>query len=101
MSSLLGQWVRRFAANPSGWTLLMTYWFLSCFGTSPSVVLARPHSLNHSILPAFYSSLLLAWRSLYGSFDDKLSSVVFGVQRSSCPQSRGGFIFKNMISFPA
>ena len=55
----------------------MTYWFLSCFRTSPSVVLARPHSFNHSILPAFYSSLLLAWRSLDGSFDDRLSSLVF------------------------
>ena len=44
--SLLSQWVRRFAANPSGWTLPMTYWFLSCFGTSPSVVLARPHSFK-------------------------------------------------------
>ena len=60
VSSLLRQWVRHFAANPSGWTLLMTYWFLSCFGTSPSVVLAPPHSFNHSVLPAFYSSLLLA-----------------------------------------
>ena len=75
--SLLSQWVRRFAVNPSGWTLLMTYWFLSCFGTYPSVVLARPHSFNHSILPAFYPSLLLAWRSLDGSFDDTISSLVF------------------------
>ena len=55
----------------------MTYWFLSCFDTSPSVVLARPHSFNHSIIPAFYSSLLLAWPSLDGSFDDRLSSLVF------------------------
>ena len=55
----------------------MTYWFLSCFGTIPSLVLARPHSFNHSILPVFYSSFLLAWRSLDGSFDDKLSSLVF------------------------
>ena len=55
----------------------MTYWFLSCIGTSPSVVLARPHSFNHSVLPAFYSSLLLACRSLDGSVDDRLSSLVF------------------------
>ena len=40
-------------------------------------VLSRPHSFNHSLLPAFYSSLLLAWRSLDGSFDDRLSSLVF------------------------
>ena len=77
VSSLLSQWVRRFTVNPSGWTLLMTYWFLAFFGTSPSVVLARPHSFNHSVLPAFYSALLLAWRSLDGSFDDRLSSLVF------------------------
>ena len=77
VSSLLSQWIRRFTGNPSGWTLLMTYWFLSCFGTSPSVVLARPHSFNHSVPPAFYSSLLLAWRSLDGSFVDRLSSFIF------------------------
>ena len=55
----------------------MTYWFLSCFGASPSVVLARPNSFNHSVLHPFYSSLLLAWCSLDGSFDDQLSSLVF------------------------
>ena len=42
------------------------------------MILARPHSFNHSVLPAFYSLLLLAWRSLDGSFDDRLSSLVFG-----------------------
>ena len=73
VSSLLSQWVRHFVANPSGWTLPMTYWLLSCFRTSTSFVLARPHSFVHSVLPAFYSSLLLAWRSLDGSFDDRLS----------------------------
>ena len=77
VSSLLSQWVRLFATNPSDWTLLMTYWFLSCFGASPSVVLARPHSFNHSAFPPFYSSLMLAWRSLDGSFDVRLSSLVF------------------------
>ena len=77
--------------DPSGWTLLMTDWFLSCFGTSPSVILARPHSVNYSLLPAFYSSPLLAWRSLDGSFE--VFFVSFRVQRSSCPQSCGGFIF--------
>ena len=41
------------------------------------MVLARPHRFNRCILPAFYSSLLLAWRSLNGSFDDRLSSLVF------------------------
>ena len=60
----------------------MTYWLLSCFGTSPSVVLARTHSFNHSLLPGFYSSLLLAWRSLDGFFDDWLSSLVFASRDS-------------------
>ena len=77
VSSLLSQWVRRFAVNRSGWTLLLTYWCLSCFGAFLSVVLARPDSFNHSVLPPFYSSLLLAWRSLDGSFDNRLSSLVF------------------------
>ena len=41
------------------------------------MVLSRPHSFNHSVLPPFYSSLLVAWRSLGGSFDDRLSLLVF------------------------
>ena len=77
VSSVLSQWVRHFAVNPLSWTLLMAYWFLSCFDASPSVVLALPHSFNHSVHPPFYSSLSLAWRSLDGSFDDRLSLFVF------------------------
>ena len=46
------------------------------------MVLARPHSFNHSILPTFYSSLLLAWRSLDGSIDDRLSSLLFASRDS-------------------
>ena len=87
--------------NPSDWTLVMTYWLLSCFGTSPSVVLVRPHSFNQSVLPAFYSSLLPAWRSLDGSFDDRLSSLVFA---SGDPHARrvvAGLSSKNRISFLA
>ena len=75
--------VRRFAVNPSCWTLLMTNWFFSCFGTSPSVVLARTHSFNYSVLPPFYSSLLLAWRSLDRSFDDRFSSLVFAFRHTN------------------
>ena len=82
MSSLFAQWFRRFAVNPSGWNLLLTYWCLSCLGASPSAVLAQPHSFNHSVLPPFYSSLLLVWRSPDGSFDDRLSSLVFASKDS-------------------
>ena len=46
------------------------------------MVLARPHSFNHSVLLPFYSSLLLVWRSLDGSFDDRLSSLVFASKDS-------------------
>ena len=31
VSSLLNQWVRHFTVNPSGWTILMTYWVLVLF----------------------------------------------------------------------
>lgn len=60
VSSLLGQCITGFAVTLSRCNLLMSYWFFSCFGVSPSVVLARPHSVGHRILLRFYCSLLLA-----------------------------------------
>ena len=77
----LGQWVRRFASS-AGWSSLMSFWFVLSFGGLPSVVFSRPFSFDPRVLPPFYSSLLLAWRGLNGSFATSRNSLVFG---SSCP----------------
>ena len=80
--ALLGQWVRRFASSSAGWSSLMSFWFVSSFGVLPSVVFSRPFCFDPRVLPPFYSSLLLAWRGLNGSFATARNSLVFG---SSCP----------------
>ena len=80
--ALLSQWVRRFASSSAGWSSLMSFWFLSSFGVLPSAVFSRPFSFDPRVLPWFYSSLLLAWHGLNGSFTMSCNSLVFG---SSCP----------------
>ena len=80
--ALLGQWVRRFASSSAGWSSLMSFWFVSSFGVLPSVVFSSPFCFDPRVLPPFYSSLLLAWRGLNGSFATARNSLVFG---SSCP----------------
>ena len=82
--SLIAQWVKRFASSPSSWTAFMTYWFHSCFNATPVDVLSRPFSFDPRVLPHFYESLILAWRSLDGSFSVGRSSLVMG---SSSPHS--------------
>ena len=79
--ALLGQWVRRFASSSAGWSSLMSFWFVSSFGVLPSVVFSRPFSFDPRVLPPFYSSLLLAWQGLNGSFATARNSHIFG---SSC-----------------
>ena len=44
------------------------YWFKSCFAASSLDVFSRPAAFDKSLLPPFYSSLLLARESLGGSF---------------------------------
>ena len=80
--ALLGQWVRRFASSSAGWSSLMSFCFVSSFGVLPSVVFSSPFCYDPRVLPPFYSSLLLAWRGLNGSFASARNSLVFG---SSCP----------------
>ena len=80
--SLLSQWVKRFASSPSGWVDFMSFWFKSCFDSSPFEVFSDPFSFSPSCLPPFYKSLLIAWRGLDGSFSVSRRSLVFG---SLCP----------------
>ena len=82
--SLVAQWVERFASSPSSWSEFMTYWFHSCFNATPVDVLSRPLDFDPGVLPCFYESLILAWRSLDGFFSVGRSSLVMG---SSSPHS--------------
>ena len=76
--ALLGQWVRRFASSPSGWCVSLSSCFVSRFGVPPMDVFSRPFSFDPRVLPPFYKSLLLAWRSLSGSFSPLKRSLVYG-----------------------
>ena len=82
--SLVAQWIKRLASSPSSWSALMTYWFRSLFNASPVQVFSRPHDFDPGVLPRFYESLILAWRSLDGSFSAARSSLVMG---SSSPHT--------------
>lgn len=76
--SLVAQWIKRFASSPSSWSAFMTYWFSSCFNATPVDVFSRPLDFDPRVLPRFYQSLILAWRSLDGSFSAGRSSLVMG-----------------------
>ena len=82
VSSLLGQWVKRFSSSSASWISLLTLWFRCHFNVSPLEVLSRPFAFNPRVLPPLYRSLLLAWRDLDDSFSSSRNSLVFG--SSSC-----------------
>ena len=82
--SLVAQWVKRFASSPAGWTAFMSYWFFWCLDATPADVFSRPWDFDPRSLPRFYESLVVAWRSLDGSFSAVRSSLVMG---SSSPLS--------------
>ena len=77
--ALLGQWVKKFASSPSGWSSFMSFWFSSSFGVPLATVLSRPFSFDPGVMPPFYSSLLFAWRPLNGSFSTPHNSLAVGV----------------------
>jgi len=62
----------------------MTYWFHSCFNSTPVDVFSCPFDFDPEVLPCFYESLVLAWRSLDESFSVGRSSLVMG---STSPHS--------------
>ena len=66
VSALLLQWIRRFVNSPNSWVSLLVYWFNLRLGLSPSQVFANPPEFDVN-LPAFYTSLLRAWRLAAGS----------------------------------
>ena len=76
VQSLLVQWVRRFTLVSSCWSALMVFWFHSVFNSTPVEVFSRPFAFSPRSLPPFYQSLLLAWRSVGGSFSHSQSALV-------------------------
>ena len=54
--ALLGQWVKRFASSPSGWSSFMSFWFSSSFGVPLATVLSGPFSFDPGIF--FYGTKL-------------------------------------------
>lgn len=75
--SLIAQWVRRFASAPSSWCSFFSFWCSSYYDASPLEVFTDPSVFPTRVLPPFYSSLLLAWREVGGSFSDRRASLVF------------------------
>ena len=79
------QWVRRLFSSSNGWISLLTFWFFDRFGVGPSVVFADPFRFSPDLLPAFYRSLLYAWRLIGGASSP--TGLVIGSLATSGPLS--------------
>ena len=78
VSSLLVQWIRRYASCPSGWVTIFLFWFSNKFHATIDAVLANPSAYYSGLLPPFYRPLLYAWREVEGSYSQRCSSFVVG-----------------------
>ena len=74
--TLLVQWIRRLVTKPASWVHLFYYYCWHRFGCSPLDVLSRPSSLDLSLLPPFYNSLLAAWQKVNGDFSNRSGTLV-------------------------
>ena len=54
----------------------MLFWFHSVFNSTPVDVFSCPFAFSPRSLPPFHQSLLLAWRSVDGSFSQSRSALV-------------------------
>ena len=78
VSSLLVQWIRRYASSPSDWVTIFSFWFSNQFHATIDAVLPNPSSYYSGLLPPFYRALLSAWREVEGSYSQRCSSFVVG-----------------------
>ncbi len=97
--ALIAQWVKRFASSPSSWSTFMTFWFHSCFNATPVDVFSRPLDFDPRAMPLFYESLILAWRSLDGSFSVGRASLVMGSSSPHSLTSAAGMTTKSCYQF--
>ena len=72
--ALLVQWIRRLVTCVMGALFLLL--LLRRFGCSPLDILSRPSSLDLSLLPSFYKSLLPAWQKVNGGFSNWSDTLV-------------------------
>ena len=77
VSSLLVQWVRRLAVSPNSWVSFLSYWCSVRLGFPVSDVLSFPLAFVLDSFPPFYRALLIAWRSVEGSWSPSRASFTF------------------------
>ena len=78
VSSLLVQWIRRYASSPSSWVTIFSFWFSNQFHATIDAVLANPSAYYSGLLLPFYRALLSAWREVEGSYSQRCPSLVVG-----------------------
>ena len=78
VSSLLVQWIWRYASSPSGWVTIFSFWFSNQFHATIDAVLANPSAYYSGLLPPCYRAWLSAWREVEGSYSQPCSSFVVG-----------------------
>ena len=53
VSSLLVQWILRYASSPSGWVTIFSFWFSNQYHATIDDVLANPSAYYSGLLPPF------------------------------------------------
>ena len=77
--ALLVQWIRRLVTKPASWVHFFYYYCWHRYGCSSLDVLSRPSSLDLSLLPPFYNSLLAAWQKVNGGFRTGLAPWLYAL----------------------
>ena len=55
VSSLLVQWIRRYASSPSSWVTIFSFWFSNQFHATIDAVLTNPSAYYSGLLPSLLS----------------------------------------------
>ena len=59
VSSLLVQWIRRYASSPSSWVTIFSFWFSNQFHATIDAVLTNPSAYYSGLLPSLLSCLVI------------------------------------------
>ena len=103
-SALLVQWVRRLVSSPNTWISLLTFWYFDRFDASPLEVFSALFLFDPSLLPPFYSSLLMAWRMVGDCFSNPLNLLCIGSHSGVCHPAESltcMFVYQYILSLKA
>ena len=78
VSSLLVQWIRRYASSPSSWVTIFSFWFSNQFHATIDAVLTNPSAYYSGLLPSLLSCLVICLAGSRRVVSQLCSSFVVG-----------------------